>query len=55
MAPAETLRERHTKGGTMMVGSLNLYGGVKPLTDPVGSPEPTVDMQATTLLMPVTA
>ena len=49
------LLERHTRGGTIIVGSLNLGGSVEPVANPVAIAELAVDKQATTLLMPVTA
>ncbi|MFB6271388.1 MAG: BREX system Lon protease-like protein BrxL [Salinibacter sp.] len=49
------LLERHTRGGTIVVGPLNLGGSVEPLHNPVAIAELAVDKQATTLLMPVAA
>jgi ATP-dependent Lon protease len=49
------LLERHTKGGTIIVGSLNLGGSIEPVANPVAVAELAVDKQASTLLMPVTA
>ena len=49
------LLERHTRGGTIIVGPLNLGGSIEPLANPVAIAELAVDKQATTLLMPVTA
>ena len=49
------LLERNTRGGTIVVGSLNLGGSVEMLQNPVAIAELAVDKQASTLLMPVTA
>ena len=49
------LLERHTRGGTIIVGPLNLGGSIEPLANPVAIAELAVDKQATTLLMPVAA
>ncbi len=49
------LLERHTRGGTIVVGSLNLGGSVELVPNPVAVAELAVDKRATTLLMPVSA
>jgi ATP-dependent Lon protease len=49
------LLERHTRGGTIIVGPLNLGGSIEPLANPVAIAELAVDKKATTLLMPVAA
>ncbi|MEX2375651.1 MAG: BREX system Lon protease-like protein BrxL [Dehalococcoidia bacterium] len=49
------LLERHTRGGTIIVGPLNLGGSIEMIPNPVAIAEMAVDKQATTLLMPVTA
>jgi len=49
------LLERSTRGGTIVVGSLNLGGSVEMLQNPVEIAELAVDKKASTLLMPVSA
>jgi ATP-dependent Lon protease len=49
------LLERSTRGGTIIVGPLNLGGSVEMITNPVAIAELAVDKQAATLLMPVSA
>ena len=49
------LLERNTRGGTIIVGPLNLGGSVEMIPNPVAIAELAVDKQATTLLMPVAA
>ena len=49
------LLERSTRGGTIVVGPLNLGGSVELIPNPVAIAELAVDKQAATLLMPVTA
>ncbi len=49
------LLERSTRGGTIIVGPLNLGGSVELIPNPVAIAELAVDKQATTLLMPVGA
>jgi len=49
------LLERSTRGGTILVGSLNLGGSIEMLPNPVAIAELAVDKQAATLLMPVAA
>ncbi|MBA2671799.1 MAG: BREX system Lon protease-like protein BrxL [Gemmatimonadetes bacterium] len=46
---------RHTRGGTIIVGPLNLGGSLEPLANPVAIAKLAVDKQASTLLMPVGA
>jgi ATP-dependent Lon protease len=49
------LLERSTRGGTIVVGPLNLGGSVELIPNPVAIAELAVDKQAATLLMPVAA
>ncbi|MFO1055110.1 MAG: BREX system Lon protease-like protein BrxL [Planctomycetota bacterium] len=49
------LLERNTRGGTIVVGPLNLGGSIELLRDPVAVAELAVDKRAATLLMPVAA
>ena len=49
------LLERSTRGGTIVVGPLNLGGSVETIPNPVAVAELAVDKQAATLLMPVAA
>jgi ATP-dependent Lon protease len=49
------LLERHTRGGTILVGPLNLGGSIEMLRNPVAIAELAVDKKAVTLLMPVAA
>jgi ATP-dependent Lon protease len=49
------LLERSTRGGTIIVGPLNLGGSLDLIPNPVGIAELAVDKQAATLLMPVAA
>ena len=49
------LLERSTRGGTIIVGPLNLGGSVEMIPNPVEIAELAVDKQATTVLMPVAA
>ncbi len=46
---------RNTKGGTIIVGSLNLGGSIEMLPNAVALAEMAVDKKAATLLMPVAA
>ena len=46
---------RNTRGGTIIVGTLNLGGSIELVPNPVAIAELAVDKQATTLLMPVAA
>jgi ATP-dependent Lon protease len=50
-----SLLGRNTRGGTVVVGSLNLGGAVEMLPNAVAIAELAVDRQAQTLLMPVSA
>jgi ATP-dependent Lon protease len=47
------LLERSAKGGTILVGPLNLGGSLELLSNPVAIVELAVDKQASTILMPV--
>lgn len=49
------LLERSTRGGTIVVGPLNLGGSIEMLRSPVAIAELAIDKKATTLLMPVAA
>jgi len=49
------LLERSTRGGTILVGPLNLGGFLELLQNPVAIAELAVDKQAMTILMPVGA
>ncbi len=49
------LLERSVRGGTIIVGPLNLGGSLDLIPNPVAIAELAVDKQATTLLMPVAA
>ncbi len=49
------LLERNTKGGLIIVGSLNLGGSIELLPNAVAVTETAIDRQAATLLMPVAA
>ncbi len=49
------LLQRSTRGGTILVGPLNLGGSVELIANPVSIAELAVDKQAATLLMPVSA
>jgi len=55
VALASSLVERSTKGGMIIVGSLNLGGSVEMIPNPVAIAEVAIEKQATTLLMPVSA
>jgi ATP-dependent Lon protease len=55
VAFAGSLLGRNTRGGTIVVGSLNLGGSVEMLPNAVAIAELAVDKQAQTLLMPVAA
>jgi ATP-dependent Lon protease len=48
-----SLLGRNTRGGTIVVGSLNLGGSIEMVPNPVRIAELAVDKQAQTLLMPV--
>ena len=49
------LLERSTRGGTIIVGPLNLGGSIELIPNPVAMAELAVDRQAATLLFPVAA
>lgn len=55
VALSSSLLERSTKGGMIIVGSLNLGGSVEMIPNPVAIAEVAIEKQATTLLMPVSA
>jgi ATP-dependent Lon protease len=55
MALAGALLERSTRGGLIVVGSLNLGGSVEMLPNAVALVEIAIEKQATVLLMPVAA
>ncbi|MCP4550323.1 MAG: BREX system Lon protease-like protein BrxL [bacterium] len=50
-----SLLERSTRGGTIIVGPMNLGGSMELLPHPIEIAELAVDKQAATLLMPVSA
>lgn len=50
-----SLLQRNTRGGIIIVGSLNLGGSLELLANPVAIAELAMDKQATTLLMPIAA
>ncbi len=52
---ATALLERSTKGGLIIVGSLNLGGSTELIPNAVSIAEVAIEKQATTLLMPVSA
>ncbi|MBL1217607.1 MAG: protease Lon-related BREX system protein BrxL [Planctomycetes bacterium] len=52
---ASALLERSTKGGLIVVGSLNLGGSIELIPNAVAIAEIAVEKQASTLLMPVSA
>lgn len=49
------LLQRNTRGGTIIVGPMNLGGSIDMLRNPVTIAELAVDKQATTLLIPISA
>jgi len=49
------LLERSVRGGTILVGPLNLGGSIELIRNPVAIAELAVDKQASVLLMPVAA
>lgn len=49
------LLERNTRGGTIVVGPMNLGGSIEPLGNPIAIAELAVDKGAANLLMPVSA
>ncbi|MGH7593345.1 MAG: peptidase, partial [Gemmatimonadales bacterium] len=55
VAFAGSLLGRNTRGGTIVVGSLNLGGSVEMLPNAVAIAELAIEKQAQTLLMPVAA
>lgn len=55
VAMVGALLERNTRGGTIIVGPLNLGGSIEMLPNPVAIAELAVDKKATTLLMPISA
>jgi len=55
IALAGALLERSTKGGLIVVGSLNLGGSLDMIPNAVAIAEAAVEKQASTLLMPVSA
>jgi ATP-dependent Lon protease len=55
VAMVGSLVNRNTKGGTIIVGSLNLGGSIEMLPNAVALAEIAVDKKAATLLMPVAA
>jgi ATP-dependent Lon protease len=55
VALSSSLLERSTKGGMIIVGSLNLGGSIEMIPNPVAIAEIAIEKQATTLLMPVAA
>jgi ATP-dependent Lon protease len=55
VAMVGALLERNTRGGTIMVGPLNLGGSIEMIPNPVAIAEMAVDKQAAVLLMPVSA
>ncbi len=55
VAMVGALLERNTRGGTIIVGPLNLGGSIEMLPNPVSIAELAVDKKATTLLMPISA
>lgn len=55
VAMVGALLERSARGGTIIVGPLNLGGSIELIPNPVAIAELAVDKQATTLLMPVAA
>ena len=55
VALASSLLERSTRGGLIIVGSLNLGGSTDMIPNAVSVAEVAIDKQAATLLMPVSA
>ena len=49
------LLERSTKGGLIVVGSLNLGGSIEMIPNAVAIAEIAIEKQASTLLMPISA
>jgi len=55
VAMCGSLLGRNTRGGTIVVGQMNLGGSIETIPNPVRVAELAVDKQAQTLLMPVAA
>ncbi len=55
VAMVGALLERNTKGGLIIVGSLNLGGSTELLPNAVAIAEAAIDKRATTLLLPISA
>ena len=55
LALCGSLMERSTKGGLIVVGSLNLGGSVEMIPNPVAVAELAVEKGAAQLLMPISA
>lgn len=55
VALCSTLVNRNTRGGTILVGNLNLGGSIEPIPNAIRVAELAVDKHAQTLLMPVAA
>jgi ATP-dependent Lon protease len=55
VAMVGSLLERNTKGGLIIVGSLNLGGSIELLPNAVMIAEAAIDKRATTLLIPISA
>jgi ATP-dependent Lon protease len=55
LALCGSLMERSTKGGLIVVGSLNLGGSVEMIPNPVAAAELAVEKGAAQLLMPISA
>jgi ATP-dependent Lon protease len=55
LALCGTLMERSTKGGLIVIGSLNLGGSVEMIPNPVAVAELAVEKGAAQLLMPISA
>lgn len=53
MALCTALLKRSVRGGTVIVGEVNLGGSIEPVANPVALAEIAVEKGATTLLMPV--
>lgn len=55
VAMCSSMLGKNTRGGTIVVGALNLGGSIEPVPNAVRIAELAVDKQAATLLMPVAA
>jgi len=55
VALVSSLLERNIRGGTILVGQLNLGGSLEMIQNPVSIAELAVDKKATTLLIPVSS